>query len=210
MVSGYPSRHRRPCLCALSACANLVDAHVFSRSIHLKESPGGHLRLVEIRTSWAYAEPSSVDRFRNRDADVQRSVSKHSLKGQLPKLGRHLIRSAVFWLIFWTDLAYDERGLAEGGANSMRFKRTHGQTARAKRIAAVLGAGAAALMVGVPVAMNNPDRASINGPDVASAGYTQPVPRRGSTVTWEPPTTTTPPAVPATEKAVPKVKAPHR
>jgi hypothetical protein len=92
----------------------------------------------------------------------------------------------------------------------MRFKRTHGQTTRAKRIAAVLGAGAAALMVAVPVAINDPDVASNNGPDVASAGYTQPVPGRGSTVTWEPPTTTNPPTVPATAKAVPAVRAPHR
>ena len=96
----------------------------------------------------------------------------------------------------------------------MRFKRTYGQTARAKRIAAIVGAGAAALMVAVPVAINDADVSSNNGPAVAGGAaypaYTQPVPRRGSTVTWEPPTTTIPPSVPATEKAYPTVKAPHR
>ncbi len=73
---------------------------------------------------------------------------------------------------------------------------------KGKRIAAIVGAGAATLMVAVPVA--------VNSPDVAQAANPQPVARMGSTQTWEAPTTTTPPTAPATEKAVPTVKAPHK
>jgi hypothetical protein len=74
--------------------------------------------------------------------------------------------------------------------------------ARGRAIAAIVGAGAAALMVVVTIATD--------GPAGAGAANAQPTSQMGSTVTWEPPTTTTPPAVPATEKAVPTVKAPHR
>lgn len=74
--------------------------------------------------------------------------------------------------------------------------------AHLKAIAAVVGAGAAASMVAV-LFVTSPS-------DVVSQGSPQPLARMGKTATWEPPTTTIPPSVPAVEKAVPTVKAPHR
>jgi hypothetical protein len=71
-----------------------------------------------------------------------------------------------------------------------------------KRIAAAVGATAAGLMVLVPVATGSMH--------VSGMVYAQPVSHVGSTATWEPPTTTTPPAAPLTEKAYPTVKAPHK
>ena len=83
----------------------------------------------------------------------------------------------------------------------MTSTRTGLRRARGRAIAAIVGAGAATLMVGLTIATD--------GPAGAGAANAQPVSQMGSTVTWEPPATTTPAAVPATEKAVPRVKAPH-
>jgi hypothetical protein len=96
----------------------------------------------------------------------------------------------------------------------MIFRQTLGG-ARSKPAAAALGAVAAALMVALPGAVNGfgGDAQSTPGHDLANAAYTQPVVpnmRAGGTVTWEPPTPTTPPAAPVTGKAYPRVKAPHR
>ena len=71
-----------------------------------------------------------------------------------------------------------------------------------KRVAAAVGIAATGLLVVESVATD--------GAGAAGTAYAQPVAHVGSTVTWEAPTTTTPPAVPVTEKAVPAVKAPHR
>jgi len=69
-----------------------------------------------------------------------------------------------------------------------------------KNVAAAVGMAATGLLVVASVATDG----------AVGAAYAQPVAHVGSTVTWEAPTTTTPPAVPVTEKAVPAVKALHR
>jgi hypothetical protein len=92
----------------------------------------------------------------------------------------------------------------------MFFKPPFGRS-RAKQIAALLGTAAAVLTVASPIAVNGfgTDAQSVPRPEVVvNAAYTQPAApnmREGVTATWAPPATT-----PATRRAVPQVKAPHR
>jgi hypothetical protein len=92
----------------------------------------------------------------------------------------------------------------------MFFKQAFGRS-RAKQIAALLGTAAAVLMVASPIAVNGfgTDSQSVPRPEVVvNAAFSQPVApnmREGGTATWAPPATT-----PATQRAVPQVKAPHK
>jgi len=87
---------------------------------------------------------------------------------------------------------------------------------RTKQLAALLGTAAAVSMVASPIVVNGfgTDTQSLPRPEVVvNAAHTQPVVpnmQQGATATQTQPATTAPATTPATERAVPRVKAPHR
>jgi hypothetical protein len=89
----------------------------------------------------------------------------------------------------------------------MAHKRTAGRARLSKKIGLVLGTVAVGLMVVLPLAINGFQMTtqSTPGPGRYSAFTLPPTMNMGATET-----TTVPPAVPATAKAAPAVKAPHR
>ena len=102
-----------------------------------------------------------------------------------------------------------------GEGNSMFFKPPFGRS-RTKQLAALLGTAAAVSMVASPIVVNafGTDTQSLPRPEVVvNAAYTPPVVpymQQGGTATWTPPAPTPPAPTPATQRAVPRVRAPHR
>jgi len=89
----------------------------------------------------------------------------------------------------------------------MTHKRTAGRARLSKKIGLVLGGAAVGLMVVLPLAINGLQMTSQStpGPGLYSAFTLPPTMNQGATET-----TTLPAAAPATAKAAPAVKAPHR